>query len=264
MMDTRRDRREFLTFSPTNLIPMAEQEVIKHTEKVLGIIKSEQQGFWHKTRELLTEILIIVFAVSISIWLHNWSEHRHEQREVKEFLLGLREDLKSDLTEIGNDSISYARTTWIMNYVVRNPAGSILSRDSLRLGIERIINDTRLNPNIGRYEGFKSAGKLGQIEDPKLQNAIVDFYQEDVPNLLLSENTFIDRKFELIKFIAYNRKRTPDGKDNMPEVLSSDTAQSMTAGLMFGEEILYRYKILRAKAELIIGMIEDQFPESRH
>ena len=246
---------------PTNLIPMAEQEVIKHTEKVFSIIKDEHHGLWHKVRELLVEVFIIVFAVSVSIWLHNWSEHRHEQKEVKEFLLGMREDMKSDLGEISSDSVSYVQTAWIMGYIVRNPLGSILSRDTLRLGVSRLINETRFNPNIGRYEGFKSAGKLGLIEHSKLQNAILDLYQEDIPNLLLSENSFINRKIELIRFIAYNRKRTPDGKDNMPEILSSDTAQSMSAGLLFSEEILERYKIVQSRTRSIIQMIDDLYPE---
>jgi hypothetical protein len=240
---------------------MAEQEVIKHTEKVVSIVKDKQHGLWHKVRELLVEIIIIVFAVSISIWLHNWSEHRHEQKEVKEFLLGLKEDLRSDLTEISNDSISYVQTDWIMNQIVRNPYGSILNRDTLRLGISRVLNETRFNPNIGRYDGFKSAGKLGLIDLPKLQNTILDLYQEDIPNLLLSENLFIQRKFELIKFIAYNRKRTPDGKDNMPQILSSDTAQSMSAGLLLSEEILERYKFVQTRIHSIIGMIDEQYPE---
>lgn len=243
---------------------MAEQEVIKHTEKVIDILQNKHHGPWHKIRELLLEIFIIVFAVSISIWLHNWSEHRKEQKEVKEFLLGLREDLKGDLLEIESDSTSYAQTAWIMNLIVRNPHGNIIGRDTLRVGVNKIIDETRMNPNNGRYEGFKSAGRLGLIENPRLQNAIVELYQEDIPNLLLSENTFLERKFELIKYIAYNRKRTPDGKDNMPEVLSSDTAQSMAAGLLFSEEILRRYAIVRGKAVSIINMIEEAYPDEKH
>jgi hypothetical protein len=254
-------RAEFTKFIPTNLISMAEQEVIKHTEKVVGIIKDGHHGLWHKVRELLVEVFIIVFAVSVSIWLHNWSEHRHEQKEVKEFLLGLKEDMKSDLGEISNDSISYVQTAWIMQYMARNPPGSILNRDTLRMGLNKVINETRFNPNIGRYEGFKSAGKLGFIEHSKLQNDILDLYQEDIPNLLLSENWFIDRKTELIKFIAYNRKRTPDGKDNMPDVLSSDTAQSMAAGLLITDEILERYKIAQTRIKSIIHFIDELYPE---
>jgi hypothetical protein len=241
---------------------MAEQEVIKHTEKVVGIFQDKQKGIWHRIREFMTEILIIVFAVSISIWLHNWSEHRHERAEVREFLLGLREDLRSDLEEIKTDSISYTQTARIVKYIASQPLGKILSRDTVLKGLDRIIDDTRLNPNVGRYDGFKSAGKMGFIEDPLLQNAIHDLYQEDIPSLLLSETTFIERKFELIKYIAYNRKRLPDGRDNIEQILSSDVAQSMSIGLFFSDEILYRYKMIRIKAEYIISQINKLYPEN--
>ena len=48
----------------------------------------------NKIIDILTEILIIVFAVSISIWLSNWSESRHDRKEEKEFLIGFKMDLQ--------------------------------------------------------------------------------------------------------------------------------------------------------------------------
>jgi hypothetical protein len=65
---------------------MAEQEIIKHTKKVYKIWNSKEHSRWQKIKEFFIEILIIVFAVTISIWLHNWSEHRNQQEDVKVFL----------------------------------------------------------------------------------------------------------------------------------------------------------------------------------
>ena len=79
---------------------MAEQEVIKHTEKVISIVKDPSHSIWHKIKEFITEILIIVFAISLSIWFHNWSEHRNEQAQVKTFLLGLKNDISSDIHDL--------------------------------------------------------------------------------------------------------------------------------------------------------------------
>src|SRR4051812_19152197 len=47
---------------------MAELEVVKHTKKVYKIWNSKEHSFWHKAKEFLIEIFIIVFAVSLSIW----------------------------------------------------------------------------------------------------------------------------------------------------------------------------------------------------
>src|SRR4051812_6320510 len=86
---------------------MAEQEVAKHTKKVYTIMKDKEHSFWYKLKEFLLEIFIIVFAITVSLWLHNWSEHRKEQSEVKTFLLGLKKDLQADIIEMKSDQQSY-------------------------------------------------------------------------------------------------------------------------------------------------------------
>jgi len=60
-------------------------------------MKRPQHSFWEKVKEVAIEIFIIVFAVTLSIWLHSWSDHRHEQKEVEEFLSGLKGDLAKDI-----------------------------------------------------------------------------------------------------------------------------------------------------------------------
>ena len=93
---------------------MAEQEIVKHTKKVYKIWNSKEHGFWFKLKEFLIEISIIVFAVSLSIWLHERSEHATQQQEVKEFLTGLRQDLLSDIME---EHISHAEINNQTGYV---------------------------------------------------------------------------------------------------------------------------------------------------
>lgn len=40
------------------------------------------------------ELVTIVFAVTFRIWLHGLSERRHEQQQVKTFLVGLSTSIK--------------------------------------------------------------------------------------------------------------------------------------------------------------------------
>ena len=69
-----------------------QDEVLKHTEKIYKTIKNKKHSLKDKLKEIIIEILIIVFAVTLSIYLHSWSEHNHQEKEVTEFLI----DLKSD------------------------------------------------------------------------------------------------------------------------------------------------------------------------
>src|SRR5438445_1230805 len=128
---------------------MAEQEIIKHTKKVYRVWNSKQHTTWQKIKEFAVEIFIIVFAVTLSIWFHNWSEHRHEQKVVKEFLLGLKEDLQSDIKEMQTDSITYIKTSAAFTYITSIHYGETLNKDSLNKFQLNISNTTGLIPNNG-------------------------------------------------------------------------------------------------------------------
>jgi hypothetical protein len=117
-----------------------QDEVTKHTKKIYDTVKSRKHSFAEKLKEILIEICIIVFAVTLSIWLHSWSEHRHEQKEVSEFLKGLKEDLSNDI-----DMIEKNKKTI-------------------------------------------SGGKIGNIENGKLKQNILTFYQQTIPDLVYGEN----------------------------------------------------------------------------
>jgi hypothetical protein len=78
---------------------MAELEVAKHGKNVIHLMGKKEHALAHRLREIAIEIAIIVFAVSMSIWLHGLSEHYHQQQEVRTFLVGLRADLKDDAAD---------------------------------------------------------------------------------------------------------------------------------------------------------------------
>jgi hypothetical protein len=161
---------------------MAEQEVIKHTKKVFGIWATKNPT-WHKIGEFLLEIFIIVFAITLSIYFHDRSELKHQRHETKEFLLGLKQDLKTDIEEMNQDKASFRLSQRAFKYIISRKIHESLSADTIRKYSGWIFNTTGLVPNSGRFEGFKSAGKMGTIENKELQNSIMDLYQENIPNL---------------------------------------------------------------------------------
>jgi len=235
---------------------MAEQEVIKHTKKVYKIWGSKEHSLLHKIKEFIVEIFIIVFAITISIWFHNWSEHRQQQKDVKEFLLGLKEDLQNDIKEMKSDSLTFVQTAAAFKYITSNKYGEVLNNDSLKKYQNFIFNTTGLIPNNGRFEGFKSSGKIGFIENSTLQNLILDLYQEDIPSLILSTNGFTERKKELFHFITQNRKRNPD---NFNLLLSSDVGYNLSTNLAHFDEVFLKYGTCIQKSERIIQLIDQSY-----
>jgi len=237
---------------------MAEQEVIKHTKKVFGLWKTNNPT-WHKIGDFILEIFIIVFAITVSIYFHDRSELKHQRHETKEFLLGLKQDLKTDIEEMNQDKNSFLQSQKAFNYITSRKLNESLDPDTIRHYYTWIFNTTGLVPNSGRFEGFKSSGKIGTIENKELQNNIMDLYQENIPNLINSTDFYTSKKQTLFEYVNLNKKRLTDSTNNLVSVLSSDPAYNICVTLTFVDEIIDRYDTCIHKMNVIIRDINKQY-----
>src|SRR6185436_18214072 len=169
--------------------------------KIFGLWKTDNP-VWHKVGEFLLEIFIIVFAITVSIYFHDRSELKHQRHETKKFLLGLKQDLTTDIEEMNQDKSSFSQSKKAFNYIINRKLNESLSPDTIRKYYGWIFNTTGLVPNSGRFEGFKSSGKIGTIENKELQNNIMDLYQENIPNLINSTNFYTSKKQNLFQYVA--------------------------------------------------------------
>ena len=178
-----------------------EEEVSKHIKNIYRSAKDPKHSFSEKLKEVLIEVFIIVFAVTLSIWLHSWSEHRHEQQVAREFLKGLKSDLAQDIKMIEKNKSTASRLA--ANYdtlltLTRDQSASA-HEDSLMYHFEAELVMTR--PNVGRYEGFKSSGKMETIENDSLKQKILVFYQQSMPNLAAGENFVNSLQLKILDLI---------------------------------------------------------------
>ena len=100
---------------------------------------------------------------------------------------------------------------------------------------------------------------MGTIENKELQNYIMDLYQEDIPDLIVSTNYYTARKQSLFEYIDVNVKRTTDSTNNLVTVLASDPALNICRSLTFVKQILQRYDTCINKMRLIIGEINKDY-----
>lgn len=188
---------------------MAELEVAKHTKKMYKLLSANQSAWWHKLRELAVEIFIIVFAVSLSIWFHQLAEHQHESQTENRFLAAIQHDISADLTEMVNDSADLALQYQSVNLCITLIDRDRITDDSLQhfmaLNAPALYAMTLLQPNHGRYEGFKSAGHLRLIDDDLLGDKIITFYEEGLPHLVYIQRMYIE--FKLANFDTYNLRK---------------------------------------------------------
>jgi hypothetical protein len=161
-----------------------EEELAKHTKKIYHTMKKPGHSFWEKLKEVSIEIFIIVFAVTLSIGLHNWSDHRNEQRETEEFLKGLRNDLGKDIQLLEDNEKAIVRVNAGLLFVsALNKSRAIDTASNKLIGDTLNFTAASTHPNIGRYDGFKSSGKIGTIDNDSLKQNILVYYQQTIPNL---------------------------------------------------------------------------------
>ena len=163
---------------------MAEQEIIKHTKAIVDLSTDRKKPWQHRIREIIGEILIIVFAVSISIWFHNWSESWKDRTQEKNFLEGLKTDLLADMKEMNGDRASYAFGMKGVKYFEKVGAGMPLDEDSLRAYESIFFGDIQINPRISRFEALKGSGRLDIISNNELLIHITDLYTKDFPQII--------------------------------------------------------------------------------
>jgi hypothetical protein len=185
---------------------MAEDELIKkHTKAAYDALVDKERDWKHKAKDILLEIGIIVFAVTISIWLHNWSEDVKDQRAAKEFLQGLKGDIKADLSEMENDR-KFAKLGYQgILYFNKIGSGQQENNDSLKKYYWVFFSQTQINPRVGRYEALKSSGKMDIITNKKLQYDIINLYEKNFPQIFRTNqfnNTLIADK--LLAFYSDN------------------------------------------------------------
>lgn len=195
---------------------MSEHDMVKHGVKTYQIWKGPGKTR-HKLGEIAIEMLIIVFAVTLSLALERWREHSAEKKAEHEFLTGFRKDLVSDITELRSDSATYA--TLFKGYAYFATTEKY-APDSVGKYIELFFNSTEFIPNNSRYEALKSSGKLEVISNKELLDEIVSLYQEDVVNLKVNTAAFTSfKRSELIPFLDQGMKKD---RSNLEALLHSD------------------------------------------
>ena len=191
---------------------MEGDEIMKHTKKSYAILRSKENNWKHKLGEIVIEILIIVFAVSVSIWLHNWSQKRHDEKEEKEFFIGLKEDLEVDITNMTNCNVFYENTLKGIRYFLEIGNGMTPNQDSINKYSGIFFNSIELDPHIGRYEGLKSSGKFEIIENKELLNNIITLHESIIQRIQELNEKYYRHNEILESVISQNTKLEKNGQ----------------------------------------------------
>ena len=246
----------------TYIFNMAELEVIKHTEKIFKTLENKNLSFGQKLKDLVLEVLIIVFAVSLSIWFSNWSEHKKEQKTTKTFLSGLKGDIQADIIETEDILKTYKEFNLLYTYLSGLDRKKTPDKDSLKKAFTYIRSNTFLRAHKSRFNGFLSAGRIMTIENDSLTQNILNYYQEVLPSLQTSEDIWLNQNRLLITYLTDNVKDFENDMDKF-QVITTPKGKYLTKSLIPWPQLLDRYKLISSEGNKIILTINKLYPDKK-
>ena len=229
-------------------------------KEVVAISKDKTRKWQTKVLEILLEIGIIVFAVTLSIWLHNWSDGNKDREEEREFLAGLKGDLQADMVEMRSDSAYYRLELKAVGYFLRIGAGEAISKDSMYFYRDMLFGDAQIYPRISRFEALKGSGRMGIIRNKQLMLHITDLYSKDFPEIE-RRNEFVNslRENALIPFVDSHLQLDAAGHEtNWQELLRMSQMRLMVTAQGTILNNIEVYGIGLKKCEDIIREIDEQ------
>lgn len=234
---------------------MAELEVAKHGKNVIKMAGHKEHGLAHKLKEIALEIAIIVFAVSISIWFHSMSEHRHEQQQVRAFLLGLKADLESDIKQLNWLPAAYRESDADFRYLAELDPKAIPDAQKFEHAWVTVNSNRFFIPTNSRFEGFKSSGKLSNIEDEELLNDILTLYQQYHRVIQTSEGGWRNRQDKLHSYLDVALEQG-DSIEQRHHALATPNGKRLLRNNITVPQLYERYANAAKLSEKIIQRID--------
>lgn len=201
----------FANFQNIKSRSMAEEKIIKHTEAAAHALLKENVSWKKRLREFFFEIFIIVIAVSITLWFHNWNDHLHERRLARDFLTGTRADLQFIADKLGKDQATFQHTLDYYDNIWKQMTENKVDKQYMDSLSGNLTNMFGFAFDNSRFEGFKSSGNLRLIENQKLMQDVTRMFTVTLPDRQESDRIIFEERRKA--FIQYIGTRTPIGPD---------------------------------------------------
>jgi hypothetical protein len=235
---------------------MAEHDVSKHTREIVKLVK-EPGKLKHKIVDIFLEIGIIVFAITLSLFVERYREHQQEVKLEHNFLANQVDDVKANIQQLKEDSAGYVIMLRSFDYLKQAYFGKKLQPDSALFAVNYLYNSVEFVPSSSRYEALKASGKLDVIENKQLQIDIVNFYQLTIPALVTSTTDFSDFKNKLGDYTDHNLVLKKNSS-NIQQLMESPVFYNLLNKGEFIKYIILRYHITIAQAQKILKEISGE------
>jgi hypothetical protein len=237
-----------------------EHEIIGHSKKAIKIMKSHDKPFKEKTKEILIEILIIVFAVSFAAFIERTREHYKEKAEARDFVIGLKGDIKDEISLLQGSAKDM--DTLRKNYGIITKLKSAEIDSMQKKHFTSTFNIPNFNSRVvnGRYEGFKSSGKIQTIENDSLRNNILEYYQQDIPMIDFAEGAFNQNQNRLQEMLINSSNEMGNDPTGVIKMLTSAKGKLILEfSIDYSNQVSGRYNEVIKQAKKIEKEIDEEY-----
>ena len=181
-----------------------EEKIVEHAKEAVHALTDRKKSWSKKIGSFLWEILVIVIAVNLTIWFHNWNDKRHEQAQVKNFLIDTRESLIQDTVSI-RKYINYMTNNQLVYYdsVLSQINRNKIDAQYIDAYFYQLTGNYGMEIDYSTYQSFSSANNLRLVENRKLLRDIVSLYSNKFSTLQSNFQLLYEKRFDgFDKYIA--------------------------------------------------------------
>ena len=202
---------------------MAEEEKIReHAKQALEALTDKKKKWTERLRDFLWEILIIVVAINLTLWFHNWSDKRHDRELEKDFLIVTRNDLNNLKIYTDSSFISFQPTLDYYDSVWVQINEHRIDKAFVDTNSIHLTSTFYFTYDNSSFENFKSSGYLRLIENPVLLKNIARLYSVDLPSQVEGDNIiFGERRRDFNTNIGSKVRLDFSGKMYVSEILNN-------------------------------------------
>ncbi len=236
-----------------------ENEIKDFWEKASDIWSNTTVSIWGKLRKITIEMSIIIGSILLAQYIERIREKNHELREAKEFLIGLKEDISADVAEVNENLDNYTEYKSLYSFLGDFDIKKLPNKDTLNDLMLRIRGNSYLRPNTSRYEGFKSSGKLDQIDNKQLLNHILQFYQKEIPKLESSTSSWVDYHRKLNDYMVEHIIEYPNERSNFEQIIVQPKCKNLCRRLVPWMQLYERHNNVKDLGNKIVREIAKEY-----
>jgi len=202
---------------------MAEEEKIReHAKQALEALTDKKKKWTERLRDFLWEILIIVVAINLTLWFHNWSDKRLDRELEKDFLIGTRNDMNGIMHELDSGVVRFQPILDYYDSVWTQINEHRIDKAFVDTNSWKLREENYFVYNNSRFESFKSSGYLRLIENHRLSEEITYLYTAILPFQLEADKSVYDkRESELTTYISSKVRMDYEGNMYVSEILNN-------------------------------------------